>query len=49
MAYEVAEPEEDGEAEVVPMEQQQQQQQLAIEVAPTNVPLELLIAYDLMG
>ncbi len=51
VAYEVAEPEEDGEAvaEGVPAEQMQQQQQLALEPAPTNVPLEPLIIYDLMG
>ncbi len=51
VAYQVVEPEE---AEVeVPTQQQQelptQQQQLAIEPAPTNVLLQPLIVYDLLG
>ncbi len=55
VSYEVAEPE-DGDAEVeVPAQQQQQlelpeqQQPLAIEPAPINIPLQPLIAYDLLG
>ncbi len=50
VVYQVAEPEDgDAEVEVPVQQQQQQQQQLAIEPAPTNMPLEPLIAYDLMG
>ncbi len=54
VGYQVAEPEE-AESEVAAPQQlelpaqQQQQQQLAIEPAPINVPLQPLIAYDLMG
>ncbi len=54
VGYQVAEPE-DMEAEVAAPQQQQlelpaqQQQPLAIEPAPTNIPLQSLITYDLMG
>ncbi len=48
VTYQVAEPE-DEDAEVGMPAEQLQQQQLAIEPAPTNVPLEPLVVYDLLG